>query len=64
MAKIGISNLRGRDGRDFFQNINFVIGVGVIGRASTNILRVVLGPCVHRGPCGHKWLKVAKNIKI
>ena len=38
--------------------------LGLMGRAITYIMRVVLGPCVHRDPCGHKWPKVAKNIKI
>ena len=31
-----------------------------MGRASTNILRVVLGAHVHRGPCGQKWLQILK----
>ena len=30
--------------------------LGVIGRASTNNMRVVLGP---RAQCGPRWLKVA-----
>ena len=34
--------------------------LGLIGRARTNILRVVLGPQIHRGPCGQKWLKMSK----
>ena len=38
--------------------------LGVIGRASTNNLRVVLGPRAQCGPCGHRWQKVAQNIKI
>ena len=35
--------------------------LGLIGRASTNILRLVLGLCAHCGPCGHKWQKVAQK---
>ena len=38
--------------------------LGVIGRASTNNLRVVLGPRAQCGPCGHRWQKVAQNIII
>ena len=38
--------------------------LGVIGRASTNNLRVVLGPHGKCGPCGHRWQKVAQNTKI
>ena len=38
--------------------------LGLIGRASTNIIKVVLGLRAHCGPCGHKWQKVAQNIKI
>ena len=47
--------------------------LGLMGRASTNSLRMVnhdgrvdpkLDPHVHRGSCGHRWPKVAKNVKI
>ena len=48
----------------FLENSILSYELGWMGRASTNILRVVLGPRVHRAPCGHKWPKVAKNIKI
>ena len=34
-----------------------------IGRISTNILKVVLGPRAHHGPGGHQWQKVAKKQK-
>ena len=37
-------------------------GLGLVGRASTNILRVDLGLHTHCGPCGHKWQKVAQTI--
>ena len=36
-------------------------GLGLIGRTSTNILRVVLGLCVHLGPCDQKWPKYKQN---
>ena len=35
--------------------------LGLMGRASTNRLRVVLSPHVHRGSCGQKWLKMSKS---
>ena len=38
--------------------------LGVIGRASTNNLRVLLGPRAQCGLCGHRWYKVAQNMKI
>ena len=34
--------------------------LGVIGRASTNNLSVLLGPRAQCGPCGLVWQKVAK----
>ena len=35
-----------------------------IGMASTNYMRVVLGPRAQCGPCGHRWHKVAQNTKF
>ena len=34
--------------------------LGVIGKGSTNNLRVVLGPRAQCGPCGIMWLKIPK----
>ena len=36
--------------------------LGLIGRASTNILRVVFGLHAYCGSCGHKWQKMAQNL--
>ena len=33
----------------------------VIGRASTDILGVLLGLCAKCGPCGHRWQKEAQK---
>ena len=38
--------------------------LGVIGRASTDNLRVLLGPRAQCGPSGHRWQKVAQKTKI
>ena len=47
----------------FLENLFLSYELGWIGRASTNILKVVLGPRAHHGPGGHQWQKVAKKQK-
>ena len=37
--------------------------LGVIGRASTDNLGVLLGPRAQCGSCGHRWQKVAQKPK-
>ena len=49
--------------RFFLENLYFSYELGWIGRASTNILKVVLGPRAQHGPGGHQWQKVAKKQK-
>ena len=45
----------------FLGNLFFSYELGVMGRASTDSLRVDLGLRAHCGPCGHKWQKVAQK---
>ena len=47
----------------FLENLFSSYELGWIGRASTNILKVVWGSCAHHGPGGHQWQKVAKKQK-
>ena len=38
--------------------------LGVMGRASTDSLRVVWSLHAQCGQCGHRWQKVARNTEI
>ena len=38
--------------------------LGMIGIPIAHNLKVVLGANGHFGPCGYRWQKVAKNMKI
>ena len=48
----------------FLENLILSNELGWMGRASTNILKVVWGSRAHHGPGGHQWHKVAKKTKI
>ena len=58
-----LNSLRGGMVEIFLGNLFFSYELGWIDRASTIILKVVLGPRAHHGPGGHQWQKVAKKQK-
>ena len=47
----------------FLENLFLSYELGWVGRASTNILKVVFGLRAHHGPGGHQWQEVAKKQK-
>ena len=63
---VNFCQLRGGGGMvpDFSGRLILCNELGVIGRASTDNLGVLLGPRAQCGSCGHRWQKVAQKTKI